>query len=81
MRVRVLLFGDEARRAGCDHVDVELDDGAAAADVRAAVERACPALAGSIGHVRLARNNAFAGPDEAIRAGDELALIGLVSGG
>ena len=81
MRVRVLLFGDEARRAGVDGVDVELADQAVARDVPAAVERACPALAGTIGHVRLARNHAFAQGDEAIGASDELALIGLVSGG
>ncbi|MEZ6235299.1 MAG: MoaD/ThiS family protein [Phycisphaerales bacterium] len=81
MQVRVLLFGDEARKAGAEHVVVELRDGAVAADVRPAVERACPALAGSIDHVRVARNCAYARGDEAIGRGDELALIGLVSGG
>ena len=40
-----------------------------------------PALGERMGHVRIARNEAFASPDEALAEGDVIALIPPVAGG
>jgi sulfur-carrier protein len=45
------------------------------------LERHCPALAGRLGQVRIARNEAFAEPHEALEEGDVIALIPPVAGG
>ena len=81
IRTTVRLFGPEAQRAGVASVGIELPEGARVPDVIDAIERARPALAGRIAHCRLAVNHAFASHDTEVRPGDELALIGLVSGG
>lgn len=81
MEVRVLLFGAEARAAGCVAVEVGIGQGACVDDLRAALGQQHPLLAGFLAHARVARNHAFARGEDRIEAGDELALIGLVSGG
>ena len=81
MRVRVLLFGPEAAAAGRAFVDAEAATGATALDIKAAVARACPALAGLLGAARLAVNAEFVPEDRVVGPADEVALIGLVSGG
>lgn len=81
IRTTLRLFGPEAAHAERGAIEIELPGGARVSDVVGAAERACPALAGRIGHCRVAVNHAFAPPDGAINRGDELALIGLVSGG
>jgi molybdopterin synthase catalytic subunit len=81
MAVRVLLFGPEAAAAGRAFVDAPVDAGATAGRVKEAVGRAFPALARSVRSARLAVNAEFAPDDQVIEAGDEVALIGLVSGG
>jgi|GEM_PF-474953 len=79
MRVEVRLFGPERAAAGRDTVAVDLAESATAGDVLAAVGEACPGL--SLAAARLAVNHEFAEPARAIASGDEVALIGLVSGG
>ncbi len=81
LEVRVKLFGPEARTAGVAEVSIFVGEGARASAVPAGVERACPALRGRLGHCRVAVNHAFAGDEALIGPGDEVALIGLVSGG
>lgn len=81
MVVRVLLFGGEALAAGAASVEVRVNDRARIEDVRAALGGQCPALAASMGHARLALNHSFARGDEVVSPEDEIALIGLVSGG
>jgi sulfur-carrier protein len=51
------------------------------ADFTAWVETQYPAFAGHMGHIRIARNEAFAGLEDLIEAGDTLALIPPVAGG
>jgi molybdopterin converting factor small subunit len=80
MRIRVMLFGPEAAAAGCDGVEVDVSD-ATCAGVLVALTEQHPALRGSIGSARLAVNRELSPPRRAISAEDELALIGLVSGG
>lgn len=82
MVIRVLLFGPEAAAAGVRAVEVDVADGArTAAAVLGRIGEACPALRGRLGSARLAVNGEFAAPAQAIGVGDEVALIGLVSGG
>lgn len=81
MRVRVLLFGPEAAAAGRSAVDVDLPVPASCRTLRECLAAAHPPLAPSLRTSRFAINHEFAGPDQIIREGDEVALIGLVSGG
>lgn len=80
MRVEVLLFGPERDAAGCDRAVVEVLR-ATCGEVRAALGSQYPVLAKFLGAARLAVNGEFAGAEQAIGAADEVALIGLVSGG
>ncbi|MEO0529404.1 MAG: MoaD/ThiS family protein [Planctomycetota bacterium] len=81
MQLTVLLFGPQAKLADAKSVQVNLGERATAADVLAALEGACPALDDSIRTSRLAINHEFAADDALVTEGDELALIGMVSGG
>ncbi|MCB9846533.1 MAG: MoaD/ThiS family protein [Phycisphaeraceae bacterium] len=81
MRLRVRLFGAEARVAGADEMRVDVPDDPTAAGVLAAIGVACPALRDSLSHSRLAVNHEFAPSHASVQPGDEIALIGLVSGG
>jgi molybdopterin synthase catalytic subunit len=76
MRIAVKLFAALREQAGARTVEVELPDGALAADV-------WPAL--SLGDeppgLLLAVNRAYASRDAALHDGDEVALIPPVSGG
>jgi molybdopterin synthase sulfur carrier subunit len=82
VRVRVLYFAavrDLAHRA---EEDVDLPDGVrTVADFAAWVGARHAGLAARMGSVRIARNEAFAAADEALAAGDVLALIPPVAGG
>lgn len=81
MDVRVRLFGAEAAAAGQDSLTVTLTQPATCRDVVDALARSCPALQGLLAGTRVALNHEFAAPDDPVRPGDEVALIGLVSGG
>jgi molybdopterin synthase catalytic subunit len=76
MQVRIRLFAGLRERAGTDEVELELPEGAL---VRDALERMHELTAGL--PVVMAVNQEYARGDEALRAGDELALIPPVSGG
>jgi molybdopterin converting factor small subunit len=87
MKVRVLLFGPEAAAAGrdCVTVNAAADSGAGAitcGQLSGLLADACPALRPSLATARFAVNGEFApSPETPVREGDEVALIGLVSGG
>jgi molybdopterin converting factor small subunit len=81
MNVTVKLFGPEARQASRPEVSVTVAHDARAIDVLEALEKACGPLEGKIAHCRLAVNHEFVDPFKRVSAGDELALIGMVSGG
>lgn len=80
VRVNVLLFGPQATLAGRREVSVEVADPTAGAVLDALAAAAEP-LAASLGASRLAVNHEFVGVSHPIRPGDEVALIGMVSGG
>jgi len=82
MEIEVRLFAMLRERAGTNTVAVEVPDGATVGDALAAVGRqhglgdlieAMPVV--------MAVNREYAGTDDALSAGDELALIPPVSGG
>lgn len=77
MKVKVLLFGAEEKSVGRSSVDVDVADAARARDVLKALVQRWPELKRG----RLAVNHAFVAGDEKIGAKDEVALIGMVSGG
>jgi molybdopterin converting factor small subunit len=82
MRVEVLLFGPLADAAGGDRVLIETDcDRPTSREVLDALADRRPELRGSLATCRLAVNHAFAADETPVEPGDEVAVIGLVSGG
>ena len=82
MKVHVLYFAAVRELLGVDEewLDVPSD----VVDVRAFrtfLVHAHPELGGTMRHVRVAKNEAFAQEDEPISQGDVLALIPPVAGG
>jgi molybdopterin synthase catalytic subunit len=80
VRLSVRLFAGLRERAGSDHVEVELPDGASVGDLLAAMATT-PVGALRPGQCVVAVNREYARADEPIGAGDEVALIPPVSGG
>jgi molybdopterin synthase sulfur carrier subunit len=81
MRVRVLLFGAEADAVGRRDVSVEAGEAPTCADLRDRLVREHPALSRFLPAARFAVNAEFVDTARRISPGDEVALIGLVSGG
>ena len=76
MNVTVRLFAGLRERAGRDVLELELPEGAVAADALAAVDHLGDGLS-----LVLAVNREYARPDTPLHAGDELAVVPPVSGG
>lgn len=81
MVVHVLLFGPVARAIGSGCIPVRVGGAPTAGAVREAMLEQYPPHAGLLANGRLAVNHAFARPEEPIGQEDEVALVGLVSGG
>ncbi len=82
MRVKVLYFAAVRDLVGRDEEEMDLPDEVRTVDAFGAyVVAARPELEGRMGHVRIARNEAFAALGERLEPGDVLALIPPVSGG
>ena len=81
MDVQVKLFGAEAEAAGADSVAIKVAERATCADLREALKSASPGLAPLLDHARFAVNSAYVPDATIVQNGDEVALIGLVSGG
>lgn len=82
MIVRVRLFGPQAQLSGASVIDVEVQQAEATSDaVLSAIGQQCEPLAASLGASRLAVNHEFATAEQPITPDDEVALIGMVSGG
>jgi molybdopterin converting factor subunit 1 len=80
MRVSVRLFAGLRERAGGQHVEVELPEGAVVEDLLAAMG-STPVGPLAPGQCVVAINREYAPRGEPIREGDEVALIPPVSGG
>jgi molybdopterin converting factor small subunit len=82
MTIDVLLFGPMAARAGTGRIRVRLPEAPpTCSSLREALARDRPELADHLPLHRFAVNARFAGEETVIREGDEVALIGMVSGG
>ncbi len=82
MGVKVLYFAALRELTGRDEEWLEPPEGVATvADFARWLEGERAELGGRLGAVRVARNERFAAPDDAIAAGDVLALIPPVAGG
>jgi MoaE-MoaD fusion protein len=80
MKVTVRLFAGLRERAGGQHVDVELPDGASVGDLLAAMETT-PVGRLEPGQCVVAINREYAPASALVSADDEVALIPPVSGG
>jgi len=84
MPLTVLLFGPHAAAAGAPSLAItppQQPSAPTCGQVLEAIPKHAPALAPLMAGARLAVNHRFAQPHQPIHPGDELALIGLVSGG
>jgi len=82
VQVQVKLFGPLAQAAATRTASVELPAGQAnCAALREALTRRYPQLRDALATCRLAVNHEFVGDATPIALGDEVALIGQVSGG
>jgi molybdopterin converting factor small subunit len=82
MNIDVMLFGPLVEQAGVDRVRLGFETTTVTPpEIRVALAAEVPAIAGSLASFRLAVNHAFAPEHAEIGDGDEVALIGLVSGG
>ncbi|WP_432799528.1 MoaD/ThiS family protein [Poriferisphaera sp. WC338] len=84
MTVKVLLFGPHANVLGADHAVVDIEaagEVVACGRLRSAMVQQYPALAGLMQGSRFAVNHAYVDDAAMIHEQDEVALIGMISGG
>jgi molybdopterin converting factor subunit 1 len=81
MKLRVKLFAAAKELAGRDQLTFELKPNATISDLRAAVEKAHPALSRIAAHSLWAVGTEYATNDTLLSEASEIALIPPVSGG
>jgi molybdopterin converting factor small subunit len=81
MELVVRLFGPEAELTGVSQVTVRVDGPLTCRELREAITRDVPSLAARMSTCRLAVNHEFVDDAFLVSEQDEVALIGLVSGG
>ena len=81
MNVVVKLFGAEADAAGREEIAVPLEEASTCARLRQRLAELEPRLGSHLPACRFAVNHEFVGDDYRLAEDDEVALIGLVSGG
>jgi molybdopterin converting factor subunit 1 len=81
MNVHVKLFAVAAQIAAVDALEVPIDAGATVAELRRAMAKKCPALAGIMPHLMIAVDNEYVADPTQLREGAEIACIPPVSGG
>ena len=79
--VKVLLFARLSEIAGTRQTQIELGEGLTVADAYAILSDRYPGLEPLGAHVMYAVNSEYAPPSQALKPGDELAIIPPVSGG
>lgn len=78
--IRITLFAGMAELAGRRTLELPWQGGTVA-DLLAAVEAACPAIAPLVARSAVAVAASYVAPTDVVQAGDEVALIPPVSGG
>jgi molybdopterin converting factor subunit 1 len=81
MKVRVKLFAVARELAGQDELTLDVQEGTTLADVRRAVELACPALKRIMPHALWAVGAEYASDNIEVSDQSDVALIPPVSGG
>jgi molybdopterin converting factor subunit 1 len=81
MKITVLYFAAVRELAGRDEDEIDLPEGSTVKDAADVLCQKVPGLAARMSFVRIARNEAFARPDDVVSSGDVLALIPPVAGG
>lgn len=81
MQIRVLYFAIVRERLGVDQEELDVDEAADVASLRAAIEARHPAIAGLLERARFAVNEEFARADSTLSEGDTVAVIPPVAGG
>ena len=81
MTFTVHLFARARELAEADSVALELPEGSAVSNLRAALVECVPALTAILGVSIIAVNHEFAADVQTLAAGDEVAMIPPVSGG
>ena len=81
MRIRVLLFASLRERAGRGELDLELEDGAAVAAARDALESRFPKLLTEARAATAVNGEYSRDPRQVLHEGDEVAFLPPVSGG
>lgn len=81
MKVSVSLFAGIGQIAGCDHVELELPEGADVARLRSALIQRLPAAADLLQQSLFAVNAQYVADDTPLTANGEIACIPPVSGG
>ncbi|TWU11109.1 MoaD/ThiS family protein [Allorhodopirellula heiligendammensis] len=80
--LQVLVFGPQAHSVGTDRLHIaDVHVPITASSLLSKISDAYPDLAASIGLSRIAINHQFAAPEQLISLDDEIALVGLISGG
>lgn len=79
--VKMLAFAGARDVVGAAETEIPLEGTCTAAGLLAAIVARWPGLAPYRQSLRLAVNGTYASPDDAVRAGDEVALIPPVAGG
>jgi molybdopterin synthase catalytic subunit len=81
VQIVVRLFALQRQQLGTGRLEIDVPDGATVAGAWDALAARYPQLAPAAGVVRFARNGAYTATDDALEAGDELAVIPPVAGG
>ncbi len=81
MRIRILFFGILKDLAGKSSDSLELPEGALVREVLAHYASQTTGLKESLASLAVAVNHEYAGPETALKSGDEVALLPPVSGG
>jgi molybdopterin converting factor subunit 1 len=81
MHVRILFFGILKDLAGKSSDSLELPEGSSVREVLSLCSVQTPRLRESLASIAVAVNQEYAGPETALKSGDEVALLPPVSGG
>ena len=81
MNITILFFATLKERAGQPRLALDLDDNATVADLKARLGREVPTLLPALPTALVSINHEFAFAEDALHAGDEVALFPPVSGG
>ena len=81
MKVHVRLFALARQRAGRPEVVIELPEPATVADLKRLLTETLPELAPLASSLMIAVDSEYAGDDQVVGAGSEVAVIPPVSGG